>query len=108
MHSPLGTSLFRLWGHDLSSEQSNEFNHSLWHEVFQLINSVVLHVADGLIRKVTHSLQAADEGLLELLPQFQELAYYKGGAPSHALTSFIHTRQNVGRRVALIHILGPQ
>ena len=59
--TPLGTSLFRLWGHDLSSEQSNEFNHSLWHEVFRPINSVkVLHVADGLIREVTHFLQASE------------------------------------------------
>ena len=90
--------------HDLSSEQHNEVNHTQWCDLLRPFSGVkVLHVAGGLIRKLSHSLRLGDgQPPLELLPQLQELIYYKENDPGDAFTSFIDARQNAGRSVALI------
>jgi hypothetical protein len=89
----------------LSEQQHNEIGRTQWREVLRPFSSVkVLQVADGLIRNLSHSLQPeVGEPPLELLPQLKELVYYKGGEPNDAFTSFLHTRQTVGRPVAFIN-----
>ena len=92
--------------HGASSEQQhNEVGRTQWREVLRPFSNVkVLQVADGLIRNLSRSLQPeVGETPLELLPQLKELVYYKGGEPSDAFTSFLHTRQKAGHSVAFIH-----
>jgi len=91
--------------HDVSSEERNEVDRTLWREVLGPFSSVkVLHMDDRLVRNLSISLQPEDgKPPLELLPQLKELIYFNRSA-SDAFTSFIQSRQVVGRPVALTHV----
>jgi hypothetical protein len=92
--------------HDVSSEERNEVDRTLWREVLRPFSSVkVLHMDDWLIRNLSSSLQPEDgEPPLELLPQLKALIYFNRSA-GDAFTSFIQSRQMVGHSVALTHVL---
>jgi len=94
--------------HEALSEERNEVDRDLWREVLRPFSSVkVLHMDDRLIRNLSYSLQPEDgEPPLELLPQLKELIYFNGSA-GDAFTSFIESRQIVGRPVALTHVPRP-
>jgi hypothetical protein len=92
--------------HDVSSEERNEVDRNLWREVLRPFSSVkVLHMDHRLIRNLSSSLQPEDgEPALEVLPQLKELIYFNTSA-SDVFTSFIQSRQMVGHRVTLTHLL---
>jgi hypothetical protein len=92
--------------HDVSSEERNEVDRTLWRDVLRPFSSVkVLRMDDRLIRNLSSSLQPEDgEPPLELLPQLKELVYFNRSA-GDAFTSFIQSRQMAGRPVALTHVL---
>ena len=94
--------------HDLSSEEHNEVDRTLWREVLMPFSSVkVLHIDDRLIRNLLSALQPED-GIpsLELLPQLNEIIYLDRSS-GDAFTSFIQSRQMAGRPVALTHSPNP-
>jgi hypothetical protein len=91
--------------HDVSSEERNEVDRTLWREILRPFTSVkVLHMDDSLIRNLSSSLQPEDGEPLELLPQLKELIYFNRSA-GDSFTSFIQSRQMAGRPVALTHVL---
>ena len=94
--------------HDLSSEEHNEVDRTLWREVLMPFSSVkALHIDDRLIRNLSSALQPEDgEPPLELLPQLNEIVYFDRSA-GDAFTSFIQSRQMAGRPVALTYFPHP-
>jgi len=86
-------------------ELDDEVDRTQWRELLTpLIRVKTLHVAGGLIKDLARSLQLEnDEPPLELLPELNELVYYKEGDPTDAFTSFVNTRQIAGRSVMTFH-----
>ena len=91
--------------HSLSSERHNEVDRSEWHKFLRSFSNVkTLRVGDGLIEELSHCLRPDDGELpLGLLPELQELGYFRGSATGDVFTSFIDARKNAGRPVTLVH-----
>ncbi|KAI0289095.1 hypothetical protein BC826DRAFT_1162011 [Russula brevipes] len=89
--------------HDVSSGWHSEANRTRWRELLRPFSGVkVLHVAGGLIRQVSRSLEFEDgEPPPQLLPELKKLIYYKEGDPSDAFTSFIESRKIAGSSITL-------
>ena len=94
---------------DVSSEEHNEVDRTLWREVLMPFSSVkALHIDDRLIRDLSSALQPEDgESLVELLlllPQLNEIIH-SDRSSDDAFTSFIQSRQMAGCPVTLTHSL---
>jgi len=91
--------------HDQSLELDDDVDRAQWRELLRPLTSVkTLHVAGGLIKDLARSLQLEDEEPpLELLPELNELVYYKEGDPTDAFISFVNTRELAGRSVTVFH-----
>ena len=87
--------------HSQSSEEHNDINRIEWRNLLRSFSNVkTLRVDDGLIEGLSRCLRSEDGELpLELLPELQELTYSGSGDAGDAFTSFIDSRQNVGRPV---------
>ena len=86
--------------HDLSSEEHNEVDRTVWRKLLRPFRNVkTLRIKDKLVKDLARCLQLEDGELpLELLPELQELACDTGDA----FTSFIDARQIAGRPVTLV------
>ena len=63
-------------------------------------NVKTLHIATGLIEELSCYLKLEARDLpSELLPELQELTYFRNGNAGDVFTSFIDARQNAGRPV---------
>ena len=90
--------------HRLSPDGHDEVDRIEWCKLLSSFSNVkTLCVAHGFVERLSRYLQLDDGELpLELLPELQELTYFGGGDTSDAFTSFIDSRQNVGRPITLI------
>jgi hypothetical protein len=76
---------------------------SQWRELLRpFTNAKTIHVKDGLISRIFHSLPS-DEGEppLELLPNLEEIGYSGGSDARDAFTRFLNERQVSGHPVSL-------
>jgi hypothetical protein len=92
------------WVHDQSSEEHNEVDRTEWRKLLSSFSNVkTLHIGEGLVKELSRSLRP-DDGELppELLPELQEITYYRNGETGDMFTLFIDARQNAGRPV-LVH-----
>ena len=87
-----------------SSEEHNDVDRIEWRKLLRSFSNLkTLGVEDGLIEELSRCLRLDDEELpLELLPELQELTYFANRDVRDAFTSFIDTRRNAGRPVALV------
>jgi len=95
--------------HGLLSQWHEKIDRTQWRNLLKPFSGVkVLYVAEGLIGKLSQSLQLEDgEQPLELFPELKELVYYKKDDVSDAYTSFAHARQIAGHPVILTHLPPP-
>jgi uncharacterized protein Yka (UPF0111/DUF47 family) len=91
--------------HGLSSQPHNEVDCVQWRELlgpFSNLNLKTLRSQDGLVNKLSRSLESDDrEEPLDLLPNLQELEYSGGDMDRDALTTLINERQAAGHPVIL-------
>ena len=89
--------------HSESSDEHNEIDRTEWRKLLKPFSNVkTLRIDDGLVEDLSRCLQSEDgEPPLELLPELQELTYSGSGDTDDAFTSFMVTRSNAGRRIAL-------
>jgi hypothetical protein len=90
--------------HGQSSEEHNDVDRIEWRNLLRSFNNVkTLLVKDRLVKELSDCLRLEDGELpLELLPDLQELTYSGSGDADDAFTSFIDSRQSVGRPVTLV------
>ena len=91
--------------HSQSSEEHNEVDRTEWRKLLRSFTNVkILRIEDGLVGELSRCLHSEDgEHPLDLLPEFQGLAYSRSGNADDAFTPFIDARQNAGRLVTLIN-----
>ena len=91
--------------HSQPSEEDNDVDRVEWRKLLRSFSNVkTLHVKDGLVDELSRCLRLEDGELpLELLPELRELTYIGNRDTRDAFTSFIDSRQNAGRPVALVH-----
>ena len=89
--------------HSRSFEEHNEVHRTEWRELLKPFSNVkTLHIDNGLVKELSHSLRLDDGELpLELFPELQELTYSGGGDTRDAFKSFIDARQDAGFPVTL-------
>ena len=85
----------------LWSEMHSEVEPARWREALGSFSSIKsLLVGDGLVGKISRSLQADDGVPTELLPELERLSYSASDDdPGDAFTAFGDARQNLGRPV---------
>ena len=91
--------------HSESSEEHNEVDRTEWRNLLRPFSKLKsLLVEKGLINDLSQCLQLEDgEFPVELLPELQELRCFGSSDDTgDAFTSFIDTRRNAGRPVALV------
>ena len=90
--------------HSQSSEEHNVTDRSKWHQLLDSFRNVkTLRIAEGLVEELSRCLELVDGELpLKVLPELQELTYFGSGNTGDAFTSFIGSRQDAGRPLALV------
>jgi hypothetical protein len=88
------------FSHDEQPRWLSIVDRSQWRELlWPFTNVKVIHMKDGLISKILHSLPS-DDGE-PLLPNIEEVGYFGGSDPRDAITTFINERQVSGHPVSL-------
>ena len=87
--------------HGRSSEEHNEVDPAEWRRLLRPFSNVkILWVAEALVEGLSQCLQMKDGELpLELLPELQELTYYRSGPVGDEFMPFIDARRNAGRPI---------
>jgi hypothetical protein len=81
----------------------NNVDRNQWRELLRPFTNVkTIHVKDGLISRIFHSLPSGDgEPPLEILPNLEGIGYSGGSEARDAFTRFINERQVSGHPVSL-------
>ena len=89
--------------HIQSSKDHNEVDRIEWRKLLRSFDNVkTLHIATGLVEELSRYLQLEARDLpSELLPEPQELTYFRNSNAGDVFTLFIDARQNAGRPVTL-------
>jgi len=105
--SPVADLTLEYEGHRSSTGWQNEATRIEWRALLRSFNDVkILHVADGLIREVSHSLLFnGGEPPIDLLPELKKLSYSASRNRDKAFAKFMDARQNAGCPVTLVHHL---
>ena len=89
--------------HVRSSEEHNNVDRIEWRSLLRSFNNLrTLNVEDGLVEGLSSCLRLEDGELpLELLPELHKLTYFGSHDVGGAFSSFINSRRDAGRPVAL-------
>jgi hypothetical protein len=89
-----------------SSEVHNEVDRIEWRKILRSFSNVkTLHVYDELDDEIARCLRLEDGELpLDLLPELNELKYYRNSDSDNEFASFINARQNAGRPIAVVDL----
>jgi hypothetical protein len=84
-------------------ESYDEVDHIKWRKLLGSFSNVeTLRIDYCFLDGISRCLQLGDEEHpLELLPELQELTYYREDNTNHPFTSFIVARQNAGRSITV-------
>jgi hypothetical protein len=87
----------------IPSEWQNESDRTLWHCLLRPFGNVkTLHVAKGLVKELSRTLQPEDgEPLMELLPELKVLEYPAADEADDAFSTFSAVRENIGHPFSL-------
>jgi hypothetical protein len=90
--------------HRQSSEEHNEVDRTEWRKFLRSFRNVkTLRIRNALVKDLSLCLGLEDRELpLELLPELQEITYYRSADTRDAFASFIDARRNAGRPVTLV------
>ena len=102
--SPLEHLALRHKVHVRSSEDHEDVDRIEWRNLLWSFNNVrTLSVEDGLVEDLSRCLRLEDGELpLELLPELHKLTYFGSRDAGGVFTSFINSRRDAGRPVALL------
>jgi hypothetical protein len=87
-------------------EKHNEVDRAEWRKLLRSFsNTKTLRIDNCFIEGISRCLQLDDgEHPLELLPELQELTYFRTRDIDSTFTSFVYARRNTGRSITLVRL----